>query len=165
MSRSRIAMTLLAAGVILAAWATATPRLQAENPQMPTPRYTQRFVTVAPGVEIQVLDWGGSGRPVILLAGLGLDAHEFDGFAPKLTSRYHVYAISRRGFGQSSAPTPNCENYSATRLADDVLAVMQALKIRRPAPASAPLLISRIAIFRRPIDNSLHQPSQSCFAA
>src|SRR5258707_4207643 len=30
-----------------------------------------------------VLDWGGSGRPVVLLAGLGFTAHVFDGFAEK----------------------------------------------------------------------------------
>jgi len=97
-----------------------------------SPGYAERFVTVEPGIKVQVLDWGGSGRQMILLAGLGYDAHEFDSFAPKLTPRYHVYAISRRGFGASSAPTPNCENYSADRLGDDVLTVMQSLGIERP---------------------------------
>jgi non-heme chloroperoxidase len=98
----------------------------------PAAGYAERFVTVEPGVKLQVLDWGGSGRPVVLLAGLGYDAHSFDSFAPRLTTHYHVYAVSRRGFGASSAPTPNCENYSANRLGDDVLAVMQALGIDRP---------------------------------
>jgi non-heme chloroperoxidase len=97
--------------------------------------YAERFVTVEAGVKLQVLDWGGSGRPMILLAGLGYDAHEFDSFASKLTPRYHVYAISRRGFGASSAPTPNCENYSVERLGDDVLAVMQVLGVERPVLA------------------------------
>lgn len=116
------ALALLASFPLLA----ATPQTSA------THRYRQRFVTVQPGIRLQVLDWGGSGRPVILLAGLGLDAHEWDTFAPKLTSRYHVYAISRRGFGQSSAPPPTSGNFSANRLADDVLAVMTALHIQRP---------------------------------
>jgi non-heme chloroperoxidase len=101
------------------------------SPSTPT-AYTAQMVTVEPGVQLQVLDWGGSGRTVILLPGLGFDAHEFDDFAPKLTSRYHVYAISRRGFGASSAPSPNAENYSADRLADDILEVMQTLNIKRP---------------------------------
>ena len=100
-----------------------------------SPGYAERFVTVELGGKLQVLDWGGSGRPMILLAGLGYDAHVFDGFAPKLTQRYHVYAISRRGFGASSAPTPNSENYSADRLGNDVLAVMQSLGIERPVLA------------------------------
>jgi hypothetical protein len=30
-----------------------------------------QFVTVAPDVELEVLDWGGSGRVMVLLTGLG----------------------------------------------------------------------------------------------
>jgi non-heme chloroperoxidase len=33
-------------------------------------------------VNLEVLDWGGSGRPLVLLAGLGNTAHIFDKFAP-----------------------------------------------------------------------------------
>jgi non-heme chloroperoxidase len=40
-----------------------------------------------------------------------------------------VYGITRRGFGASSTPE---SGYSADRLSDDVLAVMDALKIERP---------------------------------
>jgi len=36
-------------------------------------------------VKLEVLDWGGTGRPLVLLAGLGNTAHVFDDFAPKLT--------------------------------------------------------------------------------
>jgi pimeloyl-ACP methyl ester carboxylesterase len=50
-----------------------------------------------------VLDWGGSGQPLVLLTGLGDNAHVFDKFAPKLTASYHVYGITRRGYGASSA--------------------------------------------------------------
>jgi non-heme chloroperoxidase len=78
------------------------------------------------------LDWGGSGRPVVLLTGLGNNAHVFDKFALKLVPAYHVYGITRRGFGASSAPTPDSDNYSAGRLADDVLAVCDSLKLNRP---------------------------------
>lgn len=92
-----------------------------------------QFVPVDEDVKLEVLDWGGTGRPLILLAGLGDDAHVFDTFAPKFVPAYHVYGITRRGFGKSSAPAPDCTgNYSADRLGDDVLAVMDALKIDRP---------------------------------
>ncbi|MGB6192867.1 MAG: alpha/beta hydrolase [Terracidiphilus sp.] len=92
-----------------------------------------QFVPVDKDVSLEVLDWGGTGRPLIFLAGLGDDAHVFDTFAPKFVSAYHVYGITRRGFGKSSAPAPDCSgNYSAHRLGDDVLAVMDALKIDRP---------------------------------
>jgi non-heme chloroperoxidase len=46
-------------------------------------------------------------------------AHVFDDFAPKLSRDYHVYGITRRGFGASSAPVPDAANYSADRLGDD----------------------------------------------
>ena len=102
------------------------------TPQAAVAGYTEQFVTVEPGVKLQVLDWGGSGPPVILLAGLGSTAHEFDRFAPKLTAKYHVYGITRRGFGKSSRPSPTTDNYSAERLGKDVLAVIAQLKLKRP---------------------------------
>jgi non-heme chloroperoxidase len=91
--------------------------------------HTTRFVTVDKDVRLEVLDWGGSGRPIVLLAGGGNTAHVFDDFAPRLTDHYHVYGITRRGFGASG--------YSATdnpadRLGDDVLAVIDALNLKRP---------------------------------
>lgn len=90
------------------------------------------FVAVDEHVALEVLDWGGSGRPVVLLAGLGNTAHVFDDLAPKLAKHYHVYGITRRGFGLSAAPEFNRRNYAADRLGDDVLAVMTSLKIDRP---------------------------------
>lgn len=90
---------------------------------------TVHMITVDKNVNLEVVDWGGSGRPVVLLAGLGGTAHIFDNFAPKLTSGYHVYGITRRGFGVSSAPA---SGYSADRLGDDVLAVLDSLKLKRP---------------------------------
>jgi non-heme chloroperoxidase len=97
----------------------------------PTPHKIQ-FVTVEKDVKLEVLDWGGTGRPVVLLTGLGDNAHRFDKFALKLTGTYHVYGITRRGFGASSAPEPKGANYSADRLGDDVLAVIDSLKINKP---------------------------------
>jgi len=94
----------------------------------PSP-HTTKFVAVEKKVKLEVLDWGGSGRPVVLLAGLGSTAHTFDEFAPKLTPEYHVYGITRRGYGASSVPA---SGYSADRLGDDVLMVLDALKIERP---------------------------------
>ena len=106
-------------------------RLSAQQPlpwRDPSPHFVQ-FVTVDDKVKLEVLDWGGSGRSVVMLAGLGNTAHIFDDFAPKLTSEYHVYGITRRGYGASSVPA---SGYSANRLGDDVLAVLEALKLDRP---------------------------------
>jgi pimeloyl-ACP methyl ester carboxylesterase len=78
---------------------------------------------------LEVLDWGGSGRALVLLTGLGDTAHVYDEFATKLTGTYHVYGITRRGFGASSVPD---FGYSADRLGDDVLAVIDFLGLARP---------------------------------
>ena len=91
--------------------------------------HTVRFIKVDKNVRLEVLDWGGSGRPVVLLAGGGNTAHVFDEFAPKLTANCHVYGITRRGFGASGFSTS--EN-GVDRLRDDVLAVIDALKLKRP---------------------------------
>jgi pimeloyl-ACP methyl ester carboxylesterase len=91
--------------------------------------HTTRFVTVDKRVRLEVLDWGGSGRPLVLLAGGGDTAHVFDDFAPKLTPNFHVYGITRRGFGESGFSP---EGYGADRLGDDVLAVLDSLKLIRP---------------------------------
>jgi non-heme chloroperoxidase len=87
------------------------------------------FIEVEEGVKLEVVDWGGTGRPLVLLAGLGADAHAYNKFAARLTPSYHVYGITRRGFGASSVPH---SGYSADRLGDDVLAVLAALNLNRP---------------------------------
>ena len=94
----------------------------------PSP-HTTRFVTVDKDVRLEVLDWGGSGRPIILLAGGGNTAHVFDDFAPKLTAHHHVYGITRRGFGASGY---SATDHPADRLGDDVVAVIDALNLKKP---------------------------------
>ncbi len=69
----------------------------------PSP-HTVLFVGIERGVALEVLDWGGQGPPMILLAGLGNTAHVFDQFALHFTDRFHVIAITRRGYGASSHP-------------------------------------------------------------
>jgi non-heme chloroperoxidase len=96
--------------------------------QDPSP-HTIQFVTVDEDVRLEVLDWGGNGRPLVLLPGGGDTAHVFDDFAPKLTSDFHVYGITRRGFGESGfAPLTS----GADTFGDDVLSVLDALKLESP---------------------------------
>jgi pimeloyl-ACP methyl ester carboxylesterase len=83
-----------------------------------------------------VLDWGSSGPPLLFLSGMYSTGHSFDGFAEKFTAKHHVYAITRRGFGLSSLLPLTDENYNSDRLADDMLAVMDALHIQKPVIAS-----------------------------
>ena len=59
-----------------------------------------RFVTVESSVRLEVLDWGGTGRP-ILFVGCYFTGHVYDNIAPKLTDQFRVYAVTRRGVGAS----------------------------------------------------------------
>lgn len=92
-------------------------------------KHRVQFATAQEGIRLEVLDWGGSGRPVVLLAGSGNTTHVFDDFAEKLSAFCHVYGITRRGFGESSRPE---SGYADQRLADDVLQVLESLKIVAP---------------------------------
>lgn len=90
--------------------------------------HTVRFVTVAPGVQVEVLDWGGTGEPLVLLTGLGDNAHVYDNFAYQFTDRFRVIGITRRGFGRSSQPA---SGYDLDTRAQDDIAVLDALGIKR----------------------------------
>jgi pimeloyl-ACP methyl ester carboxylesterase len=87
------------------------------------------LVTVEEDVRLEVLDWGGSGPPLLLLAGLGDTAHVFDDFAPMLATRHRVLGVTRRGHRRSSAPATG---YTAARLAEDVVRVLDAAGLKRP---------------------------------
>ena len=84
-------------------------------------------MTADTSVRLEVLDWGGSGPPLVLL-GCYLSAHAYDDFAPKLTSRFHVYGLTRRGIGASDKPATG---YSVQRSSGDLLAVLDALDVRK----------------------------------
>src|SRR5579863_4045194 len=101
------------AALLLALAVTLTA--QSSTWRDPSP-HTVQMIAVDGDVRLEVLDWGGSGRPVVLLAGLGNTAHVFDDFAPKLAAGFHVFGITRRGFGASSMPA---SGYDADRLGDD----------------------------------------------
>ena len=111
--------------IVLAAFLAAGPPPHWHDPSP----HTVRFVTVAPGVRLEVLDWGGTGRALVLLAGGGNTAHVFDDFAPRLARAGHVYGITRRGFGESGFAQPA---NALDQLRDDVIAVLRALKLNKP---------------------------------
>jgi non-heme chloroperoxidase len=94
----------------------------------PSP-HTTTLVTVEDDVRLEVLDWGGSGPALVLLAGLGDTAHVFDDIATMLTARYRVVGVTRRGHPHSSAPATG---YTAMRLAEDVVRVMDAVGLKNP---------------------------------
>jgi non-heme chloroperoxidase len=113
---------------------TAALPLQAQRSTSVSTPHT-RMVTVEKGVDLEVLDWGGTGRPLVLLQGLGGVARDYDQFARQFTAHNHVYGITRRGFGNSSKPAPTPTNYSAERLGEDILIVIHSLQLERPVLA------------------------------
>jgi pimeloyl-ACP methyl ester carboxylesterase len=85
------------------------------------------FVAVN-GLELNYLDWGGRGPVVILLAGNGDSAHGFDDLAPRLTDRFHVLGLTRRGTGASEHPA---SGYTIAQTTGDLLGFMDALSIKQ----------------------------------
>jgi pimeloyl-ACP methyl ester carboxylesterase len=84
------------------------------------------LVTVAPDVQLEVLDWGGTGETMVLLTGSGDNAHVYDQFAYQFTDRFRVIGITRRGFGRSSQPA---RGYDLDTRARDDIAVLDTLHI------------------------------------
>src|SRR6516162_3130557 len=97
-------LPVLGAFALPACGAPMSPRTAENRPVAcvdATP-HTTRFVTVAPGVDLEVVDWGGAGQAMVLLTGLGDNAHVYDQFAFQFTDYFHVIGITRRGYFPSS---------------------------------------------------------------
>ena len=86
------------------------------------------FIKGSSNNKLEILDWGGTGAPILFLAGLGDGAHIFDDFAPRFTNKFHVYGLTRRGFGASDQPATD---YSEKTLAKDILAVIDSLHLNK----------------------------------
>jgi pimeloyl-ACP methyl ester carboxylesterase len=121
---------LFAGGLFAQSVAAPPPQPQQSDARKDPSSHVSRFIPVGQDVRLEVLDWGGStGRPLVLLPGGGDTAHVFDDFAPKLTGDFHVYGVTRRGFGESGfAPLTS----GSDTFGDDVLAVLDALDLEKP---------------------------------
>ncbi len=84
-------------------------------------------VVAANGVRLELLDWGGTGSPLILIHGLGDSPHIFDDLAPLLTRDFHVLAYGRRGHASSEKKGP----YDNATLTEDLKQLLDSLKIER----------------------------------
>lgn len=90
--------------------------------------HIQRFVVTDDRTRIHVLDWGGRGGVILLVPGYGLNAHVYDDFAPQLTDKHRVLAITLRGWAPSGAPP---SGYTNTAVATDIVTVLDSLHIRK----------------------------------
>jgi pimeloyl-ACP methyl ester carboxylesterase len=83
----------------------------------------------AGGVRLAVRDYGGEGRPLILLhGGPGPNLAVWDRFAPRLVGRLRVFAFDQRGHGQSD----DAQDYSYPTLVGDIRAVVHRLGLDEP---------------------------------
>ena len=119
--------------LLIFAWVVGLPGVTALGPSSSwTDRspHAIRFVQVAPDVRLEVLDWGGTGPPLVFLSGLQDVAHGFDDFAPQFSDRHHVIGITRRGYGASSQPP---SGYDVASRVADLRAVLDSLQLGRVA--------------------------------
>jgi pimeloyl-ACP methyl ester carboxylesterase len=106
-----------------------------------------RFIDVEDGVRLETLDWRGTGRPLVLLAGSGLSGHVFDEFAPKLKAFARV-SHHPSDYGASSQPMGG---YDDRRLAEDVVRVLDALRIAAPVLVGHSMAGGELTTWRRNI--------------
>lgn len=125
-TRSLAYVLALSGAVVQAACASSGTAAAPVAPTGAVPR--SGFVTVTAGVRLHYLDWGGRGEPVLLLPGLYGTAEIFSEFAPRLTDRFRVLALSRRGHGRSDEPQ---SGYEPDSLVADLRAFLDSLRIER----------------------------------
>jgi len=89
--------------------------------------HKSEFIT-ANHVKLHYLDWGGKGKTLLFLHGLGDTAHIFDVLAPKFTNEFRVLGLTRRGHGESEIPEGG---YDTETRVEDIRQVLDALKISR----------------------------------
>lgn len=87
----------------------------------------RRTLTVSDGARIAVREYGGSGRPIVLLHGLMGRASTWWRHARWLADHGRVVALDARGHGDSSSPTPG--PWSTERFVADVVEVIEALEL------------------------------------
>lgn len=83
----------------------------------------------AHGLDLHVLEWSREGVPLVLLHGLGNEAHLWDDFAPCVAPYYRVLALDQRGHGDSDWDPEG--RYDAASMTDDLEAVLDAFEIDR----------------------------------
>ena len=93
---------------------------------MPTPK--DCYVELR-GLPFHYRDWGGDGRPVLLLHGLASTCHIWDLVAPLLAEDFRIAAMDQRGHGQSAQVD---DGYDFATVLGDAAAMIEHLGWQRP---------------------------------
>jgi pimeloyl-ACP methyl ester carboxylesterase len=94
-------------------------------------RRRDEFITLRSGVRLHYLDWGGSGRALILLHGLASSCRIWDFMAPIVSEHFRTFAVDQRGHGLSDQPG----SYTFNDVTGDLSAFIEALGLERPVIA------------------------------
>ncbi|MBP7691954.1 MAG: alpha/beta hydrolase [Anaerolineales bacterium] len=81
------------------------------------------------GLRFHYLDWGGAGRPLVLVHGLASNARIWELVAPYLTAHFRVLALDQRSHGLTDPATEGWDFPAITR---DLHAFIEALGLERP---------------------------------
>lgn len=91
----------------------------------------RRKLPLSTGVEIALLDWGGTGPLALLHHANGFCAALWDLVATRLVPHFHVVALDARGHGDSSKPS-EVGAYAWPRFCDDLIATAEQLAQEDP---------------------------------
>jgi pimeloyl-ACP methyl ester carboxylesterase len=87
-----------------------------------------KLVAVDNNVHLQCLDFGGNGRALVFLPGPGSTAYIYYDFGQRFTDKFHVYAVTPRGYGASDLTR---EGYDLATRVEDLHGFLQAQGISR----------------------------------
>ncbi len=90
---------------------------------------TDTFLTLN-GTRLHLADWGGAGRPILLVHGLASNAKIWNRVAPLLASRYRVVALDQRSHGLSDEAADG--NYGFGAVCGDLREVCAQLNFDQP---------------------------------
>ena len=79
-------------------------------------------------IELYYETYGGGGKPLVLISGLGYSNWQWHKMVPLLAKHFQVITFDNRGVGQSDKPAGP---YTAGMLARDTVGLLDALKIEK----------------------------------
>ena len=108
-------------------WRAATAACGDDLPTTTFP--TDNSVQLPSGLRLAYRDWGGEGRPIVLVHGLASSYRIWDFVGPRLSQGLRVVALDQRGHGRSDRPEATFD--FGTYVAD-LREFMESLSLDRP---------------------------------
>jgi len=91
-----------------------------------------RYASASGQLELFARDYGGGGRPLLLMHGLTRNSADFEPLAAHLAGEYRLIVPDQRGRGLSQ-DDPDPANYRPDIYAGDMFALLESLDVQSPA--------------------------------